>query len=44
MGQMCKIGIHCIIYQVGAWTGSGLDILQDSCDFFGSGLDLDIYF
>jgi len=27
-----------------AWTGSGLDILQDTCDFFGSGLDLDIYF
>jgi len=27
-----------------AWTGSGLDILQDTCDFFGWGLDLDIYF
>jgi len=26
-----------------AWTGSGLDILQDTCDFFGSGLDLDTY-
>jgi len=25
-----------------AWTGSGLDILQDTYDFFGSGLDLDI--
>jgi len=24
-----------------AWTGSGLDILQDTFDFFGSGLDLD---
>ena len=27
-----------------AWTRSVLDILQDICDFFGSGLDLDIYF
>jgi len=27
-----------------AWTGSGLDILQDTYDFFGWGLDLDIYF
>jgi len=27
-----------------AWTGSGLDILQHTCDFFGSGLDLDIHF
>ena len=26
------------------WTGIGLDILQDACDFFGSGLDLDIHF
>jgi len=25
-------------------TGSGLDILQHTCDFFGSGLDLDICF
>jgi len=24
-------------YQRWAWTGSGLDILQDTCDFFGSG-------
>jgi len=23
---------------------TGLDILQDTCNFFGSGLDLDIYF
>jgi len=30
--------------QRSAWTGSGLDILQDTCDFFGSGMDLDIYF
>ena len=27
-----------------AWTGSGLNILQDTSDFFGSGLDLDIDF
>jgi len=27
-----------------AWTGSRLDILRGTCDFFGSGLDLDIYF
>ena len=27
-----------------AWTGSGLEVLQDTCDFFGSGLDLDINF
>ena len=27
-----------------AWTASGLDILQDTCDFFGLGLDLDIDF
>ena len=26
------------------WAWTGLDILQDTCDFFGSGLDLDIYF
>ena len=26
------------------WTGWGLDILQDTCNYFGSGLDLDIYF
>ena len=31
-------------YRRWAWTGSGLDILQDTCDFFGSGLDLDIRF
>ena len=24
------------------WAWTGLDILQDTCDFFGSGLDLDI--
>ena len=33
-----------ISYQRWAWTGSGLDILQDTCDFFGSGLDLCIHF
>ena len=27
-----------------AWTGSGLDILRDTCGFFGPGLDLDTYF
>jgi len=27
-----------------AWTGSRLDILLDTCDFFGSGLDMDIHF
>ena len=32
------------VHQRWAWTGSGLDILQDTCDFFGSGLNLDIYF
>ena len=26
-----------------AWTGSGLDILQDTCHFFGSGFDLDFF-
>jgi len=31
-------------YQRWAWTGSELDILQDTCNFFGSGLDLDIHF
>ena len=31
-------------HQRWAWRGSGLNILQDTCDFFGSGLDLDIYF
>jgi len=29
------------VHQRWAWT---LDILQDTCDFFGSGLDLDILF
>jgi len=27
-----------------AWTRSGFDIIQDTSDFFGSGLDLDIHF
>ena len=31
-------------HQRWASTGSSLDILQDTCDFFGSGLDLDIDF
>ena len=26
------------------WTGSGLDIFQDTCDFFRTGLELDNYF
>jgi len=32
------------MFQRCAWTGSGLDNLQDPCDFFGSGVDLDVYF
>ena len=33
-----------IIYQRRAWTASGLDILQDTWDFFESGLDLNVHF
>jgi len=38
------VQIRQAVQQRWARTGSGLDILQDTCDFFGSGLDLDIDF
>jgi len=41
-GQLATSDTH--VAQRWVWTGSGLDILQNTCDFFESGLDLDIYF
>jgi len=35
------VTLYDCVHQRWAWT---LDILQDTCDFFGSGLDLDILF